>query len=300
MLNSVVRGKVDYENLKQALVNQVPRIGSRFDDSLELLVLLGLIEKRPDGILATLNIKSVSSEILIDRILRNKTLAYQFFMHCNSLQWYDSASNADIVLSKTQISREFLWFVFLLEQLGVLEKSHYSNYHVLREWTDRFLNFVELGISNSFRSNPPSRYREAIEHNVRVGTAAEEFVLTYERQRLARHKLVDWIKHVAIEDVGAGFDILSFDYIDDYLPNRLIEVKSWVGRKKFYLTRNEYDVAQSNEHQYYIYLVDRDSMYNKGYVPEILEFQSAMFFNDAGNWKVESDGWRIDAVSKNR
>ena len=295
ILNSVPGRGIGCNDLERALINRVPRIGRRFGDSLNFLIQLGFIEKHNSTILARLTNVPVTKNQLGKRILENRLLAREFIAECRSLR-NQSARKSNVILNKSQVSVKFVWFVLLLEQLGVLLSSHSANYRVVDEWTDAFLNFVHAGVSASFRSNPPSRYSDALEKNIEVGTRAEEFVLKFERQRLANHALVDWIKYVAIEDVGAGFDILSFNGNNDYIPNRMIEVKSWVGNRGFYLSANELQVAKSNKDFYYIYLVNRDAMNDEGYVPEIFEFQSSHFFDDAKRWIAIPDGWRIESA----
>ena len=58
--------------------------------------------------------------------------------------------------------------------------------------------------------------------------------MKFEKARLADHTLVENIRHVAIENTTAGFDILSFNSVKDLNPNRKIEVKSWAENKYFF------------------------------------------------------------------
>ena len=293
--NSVTSGKVRFDDLKRALIDRVPRIGGRFSHSIDLLMQIGFIDKLSDGTLVPLESGPVTVDQIAERILQNRSLASEFVAACGSLQ-RQSESKPNVIFNKSEISGRFIWFVLLLEELGVLFNYHSLNYHVARAWTERFLNFVHFGVSNRFRSNPPSRYLQEIQKNVEDGAKAEEFVLRFERRRLANHALVDWIEYVAIRDVGAGFDILSFNGREDCIPNRMIEVKSWVGKKRFYLSAKELEVAQSSSNCYFIYLVNRDAMNNEDYVPEIFEFHSSQFFDNTKNWIAVPDGWRIESA----
>jgi hypothetical protein len=101
-------------------------------------------------------------------------------------------------------------------------------------------------------------YLEIEARNQALGLAGEEFVLLFERARLAsvgREALADKIQHVSRE-VGdrEGFDIRSFE-LDG--SDRLIEVKTTKhGRDTpFFLSRNEVRVSQSRADRYHLYRV---------------------------------------------
>jgi len=92
----------------------------------------------------------------------------------------------------------------------------------------------------------------------KIGRAAEEAVLEYEKARLSEFPhVVDKIEHIAIKDVSAGYDIKSYEHHRDgsFTP-RLIEVKavsSW--DYHFYWTKNEIDTSILNGTDYYLYLL---------------------------------------------
>lgn len=88
------------------------------------------------------------------------------------------------------------------------------------------------------------------------GLLGEHHVLEEERRRLrmsGRPELAAQVAWVSQDDVGAGYDIRSFD--TDGQP-RLIEVKSTSGEiKRFIISRNEWRVAGRHGPSYWIYLV---------------------------------------------
>lgn len=92
----------------------------------------------------------------------------------------------------------------------------------------------------------------------KIGRAAEEAVLEYEKSRLSEFPhVVSKIEHIAIKDVSAGYDIKSYEYHREgsFIP-RLIEVKavsSWDYR--FYWTKNEIETSRLNGTNYYLYLL---------------------------------------------
>ena len=88
---------------------------------------------------------------------------------------------------------------------------------------------------------------------------AELEVLRFESARLRNHpSLAKRIKHVAAEDVGAGYDILSFTESATVanFSDRLIEVKAVSAADfKFYWSRNEIEMARIHGSNYFLYLV---------------------------------------------
>jgi hypothetical protein len=124
------------------------------------------------------------------------------------------------------------------------------------------------------------------------GIEAEKFILEFEKIRLRGHDNINKIKIISNVDVGAGYDIISFNSINSKSsPNRLIEVKSFKGNEGFYWSRNEVEVAKSNSEEYVLYIVDYDKMKSeKNYEPKIIRnpylnvFKSDMWSKEAKNW----------------
>lgn len=95
------------------------------------------------------------------------------------------------------------------------------------------------------------------EANRNLGLAGEELVITHEKEALERqgkHKLAAKIKHVALEDPKAGYDVLSFDADGN---EKYIEVKTTKGSASnaFYISRNEVEVSEAKGDNYWIYRV---------------------------------------------
>jgi hypothetical protein len=83
--------------------------------------------------------------------------------------------------------------------------------------------------------------------------------LKFEAVRLQNHPdLAKRIKHVAAENVGAGYDVLSFTESANAAghSDRFIEVKAVSQIDfKFYWSRNEIEAAQIYGQNYFLYLV---------------------------------------------
>lgn len=105
--------------------------------------------------------------------------------------------------------------------------------------------------------------------NAALGLAGEEWVVAYERRRLAdagRADLAKEVRHVSVLDGdGAGFDVRSFDPRSE--RERLIEVKTTRSGilTPFYLTRNEFEVSKARHDCFSLYRVhcfgDRTRVY---------------------------------------
>ncbi|SFH58841.1 protein of unknown function [Nitrosospira sp. Nsp14] len=93
------------------------------------------------------------------------------------------------------------------------------------------------------------------EKNRHLGLAGEKLVLQYEINMLnaaKREDLADEVKHVALYDASAGFDILSFQ--PDGARKR-IEVKTTQGPRStpFFISLNEVLASREDQNSYWIY-----------------------------------------------
>lgn len=113
-------------------------------------------------------------------------------------------------------------------------------------------------------------FRKIQENYVRIGEEGEQFVIEYERRRLAeigKEHLISSIKQMSIIDVSAGYDILSFDENENEI---YIEVKSTTtSMLEFDLTKNELEKSKRFGKSYWIYRVIKLRTSS----PEIVTFQ---------------------------
>ncbi len=95
--------------------------------------------------------------------------------------------------------------------------------------------------------------------------AAELYVLAMERKRLLDEgapDLAEAIVHMAVLDVGAGYDIRSFQASGEV---KLVEVKSSASkRKRFFISQNEWDVAQREGGKYWLAWLSQSSHLPEG------------------------------------
>lgn len=119
----------------------------------------------------------------------------------------------------------------------------------------------KLTVSESTRKNryqsKRNYYKEELRHK-RLGLLGEEFVISYEKQRLTtlgKKTLADQIEHISqTKGDSAGFDVLSFNEKGE---EKFIEVKTTqLGKESpFYFTRNELGLSRKEKDQYALYRV---------------------------------------------
>ena len=99
-------------------------------------------------------------------------------------------------------------------------------------------------------------FRKLQERKFEIGQLGEKYIVKYERQNLikaGRNDLADKVRRISVEDIGAGYDILSFDINGE---SKYIEVKTTTGTgSTFELTANELHTAEKLGQQYWLYFV---------------------------------------------
>ena len=99
-------------------------------------------------------------------------------------------------------------------------------------------------------------FRKLQERKYEIGQLGEKYIVKYERQNLikiGRNDLADKVRRISEEDIGAGYDILSFDING---KSKYIEVKTTTGTgSTFELTANELHSAEKLGKQYWLYFV---------------------------------------------
>ena len=125
-----------------------------------------------------------------------------------------------------------------------------------------------------------------------AGKQGELFALQFEQSRLKDHSNFSAIECITETYVNAGYDIRSFNDLDSFLHDRFIEVKSYNGEIAFYWSKNEVKTAKKLTTKYYLYLVDRLLIGQKGYVPKIFQDPYKKIFENEF-WKKETENWKI-------
>jgi hypothetical protein len=100
-----------------------------------------------------------------------------------------------------------------------------------------------------------SQFLQIQERRKEIGRQGEEFVVDYERKKLVEAgnlELATMVKRVSIDDIGAGYDVLSFTTAGD---KKHIEVKTTIGAgNSFEISINEIDKRKVLPN-YFIYFI---------------------------------------------
>lgn len=176
-----------------------------------------------------------------------------------------------------------LWLI----GFGVVTRAPGSrHWPISTEYTDLFMTLLREANNRRLESIlTPEQLAAQLEAQARQGAEAEEWVLSYERQRLDGHPLLDQIQRISVLDAAAGYDVASFTDHSALNHDLFIEVKSYSGPKRFYWSRNEIERAGQLGENYAIYLVDMQRRQEPGYAPQIVRGPyAALFLVEDGKW----------------
>lgn len=142
---------------------------------------------------------------------------------------------------------------FLMELELIQYNRATGTYIIKEEHFDAFEVFLKQ------KKLTPKELAVTLKRKEELGKAAELEVLEYEKRRLAGYnELIKNIEHVAKNDVGAGYDILSWEKErrNGKPIERYIEVKAVSKENRdFYWSRNEVEKANELTDLYHLYLL---------------------------------------------
>jgi hypothetical protein len=185
---------------------------------------------------------------LLERNTPYRVHLNEFFRH------FENVDGIFEILMDSGKRRQFGGIRNLLLDLEFLEQdSNKPRYWISPQY---FTAFIEAK-SNS--ATTPLELQVVIHAREKLGRDAELEVLKFEAARLRNHPdLAKRIKHVAAENVGAGYDVLSYTESAKAAgySNRLIEVKAVSSIDfKFYWSKNEIETSRIHGPNYFLYLV---------------------------------------------
>lgn len=182
-----------------------------------------------------------------------------------------------------------LWLI----EFGIAWRSGSSSRHwiIAKDFEGFFLEAARSWNAGARRRISQAVLEQRLEDQAAHGATAEEWVLRRERARLASHPLVEQVIRVSVEDVGAGFDIISFSTPSSIVHDHYLEVKSFAGTRRFFWSRNEIDVARQLGEAYHLCIVDRGRMEDEGYIPEVISGPYAALI------ETEDNGWSISPTT---
>jgi hypothetical protein len=155
----------------------------------------------------------------------------------------------------------------LLLDLEVIDKSESTDFTINKPYD----KYIEKLVPNGRRSTSLERLKANLARQEELGMIAEEYVIRFEKRRVAGHRDIKKIVQTSLIDVSAGYDIVSFNSLRSKSPDRYIEVKSYNNTIGFYWTQNEIETARTKGDSYFLYLVDRSQIHNPNYIPLIIE-----------------------------
>jgi hypothetical protein len=156
------------------------------------------------------------------------------------------------------------------------------------EFTNDLINIISKRNQSEWlnrRIITPSQLTDINLRKSEVGYEAELWVLQREKIRLKNHLLFNNIRMVSLENVAEGFDIVSFQSLHSMSYDRLLEVKSYSGSPRIFISRNEIMTAKHYGEKYVLVIVDRDRIMDEAYTPrEYINPFQMMFSDNKPNW----------------
>lgn len=156
-------------------------------------------------------------------------------------------------------------------------------------------SFIEaVGMANQkflTKSMSLAQLQSQLEKQSSNGLLAENWVVDFEKRRLATHPLLKQIQRISEQNVAAGYDIVSFSNSTILHHDLFIEVKSYSGQKRFFWSRNEIETAENLGEKYCLYLVDINKLNSIDYTPQVIRGPHTALFNS------NSSGWEISPTN---
>ena len=280
-------------------------ISEHFDRAKDFLKDLDLLSEKNE-ILSTSKVLERSgngqlSDDGLKEMLRNELLATEGPLSKHVRSYLDNFKLAGSTYSYKPLTasrlKESEIRNFLME-LGLVEHNQdLGSYEIKEKHFDLFEAYLKR------KTLSPHKLASILKEKDEIGKAAELAILRYERERLAKHpELLTKIEHVALNDVTAGFDILSWEieHPQNRLVPRHIEVKAVSTTDSgFYWSRHEVEKAKQSTTRYSLYLlpVIKGGNFDTNNL-EIIKNPIMHLFNNPKNWNCETETYRFSKTSK--
>ena len=140
----------------------------------------------------------------------------------------------------------------------------------------------------------PEELKKIMQDKEKIGLAAEKFIFKKEIEKVSKINKNLNVEHIALIDVAAGYDILSYNNNEEKI---FIEVKAVSSSNfKFYLTSNEFNISNILKNNYFLYLLPRDLS-----DPEQFDYENLLIINNINEnvfknqkkWKIENENYLI-------
>jgi hypothetical protein len=268
--------------------------GETFNWKIVFLTTLGIISKKDNSISLNISKNIINDTQQLKNHINNSFLSYIknhkiFFTIFPQSSFSYNTQSKTVYIKSSHLPLEYNSIKSYIVSSGLL-KSHFESkgYELEKSY---YKNFEDLLLS--FKVSNRSRIKQSLDQlknrllkQEERGYAAEQFVLEYEKKRLAGHPKIESVRIISQLDVNAGYDIVSYDSLDSTEVDRFIEVKSFLKSFGFYWTSNEISVAKEKESSYNIYIVDSEKIDSEDYVPEIYNNPYTSIFHSE-QWKKD-------------
>ena len=288
-----------YQKLAYTIVTRIDLISIAFDfvavdNSIKLLSEVGMIyfnqqkdcfEKTPLNIL---NYNDFSA-IIYKRLKLSYTDAFLFFNHVDLK--YEEVETS-YYIKRNSVSLDLSGLLMLLDGLGKIEIKH-NNIFILDKGLLRHRRSNE---ANNFYNCTLEELKKQLEKNEQYGYEAEIAAMKYEIDVLKNKGIEKHPERISEYSTSAGYDIVSFMYMESLIPDKFIEVKScsddrWI----FYISKNELEVARNKGNSYYLYLFNRTSQQFR-----IIQnpYNHLLNYNETSKWAVEPQTYKVKLLEE--
>lgn len=205
---------------------------------------------------------------------------------------------SDVRIDRLRLPLRERGYPYLLVEFGIATRSSAEDrfWRVVPEAVEAVLRMLLAASEQPFRSKQFSldALKDLQAAKEAAGREAEEFVVCFERRRLALHPFASSIRQISDEDAGAGFDVLSFETERTLAHDRFIEVKGYSDEESFYWSASEMRAAEHYGNGYWLYLVDRKRLTEQGYEPEMVQDPYNYFVvHRPPNWLAEPQSFKF-------
>lgn len=267
----------------------------RLDDLLSYCAAFGWIAQKD-----LITIEKEISGLLKDSIALNRYMIKSSLKKLFEENIFDSRMfSYDVEKSRVSFCNEILPLayapirnVLISQGFFIAEKSD----RLIFFWVNPdFENELAIFCKKSFRRFTLAQLKARLEANSIAGENAEAYVLQYEKRRITNPTLKKKIKRISEVDVGAGYDILSFESNSSSSYDRFIEVKAISKRIEFFWSKNESEIAKLLGEKYYLYLVELSKINDSNYVPIIIA-NPAVSVMQSTDWFLEPESYHVQKV----
>ena len=178
-------------------------------------------------------------------LLNNKKIKEDFFIKPYLL----FSEERDLIIKRSTIPIKLRPLIQNLSEFDFVKPVE-SNKNFRITNIDFAMELLRMSLERLPNSKTQKEFDEVLNNRKINGELSEIFVLNHEKRKLSGKSLNP--VHCSLNDVGLGYDILSFDLSGRQI---FIEVKT-INRNSFFFTANEADKSKLLGDDYFIYCVE--------------------------------------------